>query len=323
MRFGAWSRGRSSARSSSPSDALRRMKAALQRVTDAVVAAVVRGAFALLRALGPDRASGLGGTVARTVGPLLPVHRVALDNLRHAFPEMPEEERRRVLREAWDNLGRTACEYVHMERIWDFDAARPNTGRVQISPESVERFERLRLDGKPALIFAAHLANWELPAIAAARHGLQAAALYRRPNNSIVAHDILALRAGSMGELIPAGIAAPIRMMEALDRGLHVGMLVDQRFGRGPRVEFLGRPAASNPLLARLARRFDCPVHGARAIRLPGGRFRLEVTEEIALPRDASGRVDIEAATALVNSIVAGWVREHPGQWLWMHRRWR
>jgi KDO2-lipid IV(A) lauroyltransferase len=261
--------------------------------------------------------------VARALGPLLPVHRVALDNLRHALPEMDEAGRRRVLREAWDNLGRTACEYVHMDGIYDFDEARPNAGRIQIAPEVTERFHRLRTDGKPALLFAAHLANWELPAIAAARHGLEAAVLYRRPNNSLVARDIAALRAGSMGELIPAGVAAPVRMMEALDRGLHVGMLVDQRFGRGPRVAFLGRPAASNPLLARLARRFNCPVHGARAIRLPGGRFRLEITEEVTLPRDAAGRVDIEAATALVNRIVEGWVREHPGQWLWMHRRWR
>ena len=299
------------------------MRDVLRRAADAAVVAVVRAAVALLRALGPDRASSVGGAAARALGPLLPAHRVALDNLRHAFPDMDEAERRRVLRESWDNLGRTACEYVHMDRIWDFDEARPNTGRIQIAPEVTERFDRLRTDGKPALIFAAHLANWELPAVAAARHGLQAAVLYRRPNNPFVARDVLALRAGSMGELIPAGVAAPVRMMEALDRGLHVGMLVDQRFGRGPRVEFLGRPAASNPLLARLARRFDCPVHGARAIRLPGGRFRLEITEEVALPRDASGRVDVEAATALVNGVVAGWVREHPGQWLWMHRRWR
>jgi lauroyl/myristoyl acyltransferase len=299
------------------------MKEALRRAADAAVAAVVRAVFAVLRSLGPDRAAAFGGAMARRLGPLLPVHRVAQDNLRGAFPDMPEAERRRVLREAWDNLGRTACEYVHMDRIWDFDEARPNAGRIEVEPESVERFERLRTDGKPALIFAAHLANWELPAIAAARHGLDAASLYRRPNNPFVARDILALRAGSMGELIPAGVMAPVRMMEALDRGAHVGMLVDQRFGRGPRVEFLGRPAASNPLLARLARRFDCPVHGVRAIRLPGGRFRLEITEEVALPRDASGRVDVVAATALVNGIVAGWVREHPGQWLWMHRRWR
>ena len=299
------------------------MTAALQRAADFAVAASVRAVFALLRALGPDFSAALGAFLAKAVGPWLPAHRVAIDNIRHAFPDMEEAERRAVIREAWDNLGRTSCEYVHMDRIWDFDEARPNAGRIEIAPGSQAVFERLREDGKPALLFAAHLANWELPAIAAARHGLEAAVLYRRPNNPFIARDILALRAGSMGELIPAGIAAPIRMMEALDRGAHVGMLIDQRFGRGPRVEFLGRQASSNPLLARLARRFDCPVHGARAIRLPGGRFRLEITEAVALPRDAAGRIDIDAATALLNGIVAGWVRELPGQWLWMHRRWR
>jgi len=88
-------------------------------------------------------------------------------------------------------------------------------------------------------------------------------------------------------------------------------------------VRFLGRTATANPLLARLARRFDCPVHGARAIRLPGNRFRLELTEAITLPRDARGVVDVDAATQAINDIIAGWIREYPGQWLWQHRRWR
>ncbi len=289
---------------------------------DRAVAALVRLLFALVRALGPDRAGALCAAVARRVGPLVKAHRIALANIAAAFPEMTAGQHARIAAEAWDNLGRTAAEYVHLERIWDFDPEGP-PGRIQIDPEVVERFLALREDGKPALFFAAHLANWELPAVAAARHGLPSAVLYRTPNNRAVAADIRRLREGLMGRLIAADVAAPIRMMEALDEGLHVGMLIDQRFGRGPQVPFLGRPAYSNPLLARLARRFDCPVHGARAIRLPGGRFRLELTEAVELPRDARGRVDVEAATALLNRIVEGWVREHPGQWLWMHRRWR
>ena len=64
-------------------------------------------------------------------------------------------------------------------------------------------------------------------------------------------------------------------------------------------------------------------MHGARAIRLPGGRFRLDLTEEIPMPRDAEGQIDVEAATAMINRVIEGWVREYPGQWLWMHRRWR
>lgn len=296
----------------------------LQRLADDALAALIRAAFVFVRALGPDRSAAAGAWTTRTLGPLFPAHRIARDNIRHAFPDKSEAERAAILREAWDNLGRVACEYVHMDRIWDFDPDKPNSGRVRISPATAQHFEELAVDGRPALIFGAHLANWEIPAIAATRHGLLSAVLYRTPNNRRVAADIVALRTPLMGRLIAASPMAPIAMMEALDEGLHVGMLIDQRFGRGPRVPFLGRPAASNPLLARLARRFpDAPVHGARVVREPGGRFLLELTERIDLPRAGNGQVDIDAATALLNRIVEGWIREHPGQWLWMHRRWR
>jgi KDO2-lipid IV(A) lauroyltransferase len=299
------------------------MKATLQRWSDETLAALIRGGLGLIRALGPDRASNIGAAAARTLGPLTSAHRIARENIDAAFPEKPAGERAGILRESWENLGRTACEYVHLGDLWDYDPDRPEPGRIELPARTVERFVALMEDGKPAIFFAAHLANWELPAVAAMKHGLPSAALYRTPNNGAVARDVLAMREPVMGTLIPAGPAAPVRMMEALDRGLHLGMLVDQRFGRGPRIRFLGREAPANPLLARLARRFDCPVHGARAIRLPGNRFRLELTEAVTLPRNAKGQVDIEAATQHVNDIVEGWVREHPGQWLWQHRRWR
>jgi KDO2-lipid IV(A) lauroyltransferase len=294
-----------------------------QRIGEEALALVVRGGFALLRALGPDAAGNLGARVARTFGPLVRAHRIARENIDAAFPEKSAAERAAILRESWENLGRTACEYVHLGEIFDYDTARPNAGRVEIPPESIAVFEKLRDDGKPALIFAAHLANWELPAVSAARYGLDAAALYRMPNNASIARDVQRMREGVMGRLIRADVSAPIRMMEALDEGLHLGMLIDQRFTRGPVVTFFGRQATANPLLARLARRFDCPVHGTRAIRLPGNRIRLEITDAIDLPRDAKGLVDVQAATQHLNDIVAGWIREHPGQWLWQHRRWR
>lgn len=299
------------------------MSGRLQRLGDEALAALVRGAFALVRVLGADRASNLGAAGARLIAPLAPQNRIARENIAAAFPEKTEAERAAILRESWENLGRTAAEYVHLGALWDWDPANPDAGRIELPPDSVARFRQLLEDGKPAMVFAAHLANWELPAVAAQRHGLPAAALYRTPNNRAIARDILAMRRPVMGELIPAGTAAPIRMMEALDAGLHLGMLVDQRFGRGPQVRFLGRTATANPLLARLARRFDCQVHGARAIRLPGNRFRLELTEAITLPRDARGVVDVDAATQAINDIIAGWIREYPGQWLWQHRRWR
>ena len=300
-----------------------RQRLVLLRITEPLVAGVVRAGFGLLRLLGPKLAPRIGAAVARSLGPLTSAHRIATENIRLAFPDRDAAWQAEVARQAWDNLGRTVCEYVHLAAIWDLDLRAPEAGRVFCDAATAERFVQLAEDGRGALVFAAHLANWEMPAVAAHGAGLAAAVLYRTPNNKRIAADILALRGPMMGRLISAGLLAPSRLAAALAEGLHVGMLVDQRFGRGPRVMFLGRQASANPLLANLARRFDVPVHGTRAIRLPDGRIRLELTEAIPMPRDATGAVDVALATQAVNSVIEGWVREYPGQWLWMHRRWR
>ena len=75
--------------------------------------------------------------------------------------------------------------------------------------------------------------------------------------------------------------------------------------------------------VARLLRQIECPIHGVRIIRLPGHRFRAELSEEIPPVRDASGQIDIQGTMQAVTSVVEGWVREYPDQWLWLHRRWR
>lgn len=283
---------------------------------------LVRSVFAFLRALGPERASNWGGTLARAIGPLLPVHRIALANLREAFPEKSEEERRRIARGAWENLGRTGAEYAHLDTLFDYDYFNPQPdARVEV--EGIEHFIALRDDSQPGLIFSAHLANWELPAICAARYGLDATAVFRAPNTPAVARAVHEVRSRTMGGLEAARQGAAFAMQGVLENGGHLGMLIDQHFTRGVTVPFFGRPALTNPILAKFARRFDCPVHGVRVIRLPNHRFRLELTPPLDLPRDANGEIDVPGAMAAMTAVVESWVREHPEQWLWMHRRWR
>ena len=81
--------------------------------------------------------------------------------------------------------------------------------------------------------------------------------------------------------------------------------------------------AKANPLLARLARQVDVPIYGVRVVRLPNRRFRGEISDEIKPVRDATGKIDIQGTTQAITSVIEGWVREHPEQWLWLHRRWR
>lgn len=283
---------------------------------------LVKGIFAFLRLLGPDRAGNLGAGLLRGVAPLIPANRTAIANIAAAFPEMSAEEREQIRRESWENLGRTVCEYPFLQELMDFDYENPDRpSRTEVV--GIENFIRLLDEKRPAIIFSAHLANWEMPAVAAARYGLDTTVVFRPPNNIAAARAVEVFRAGAMGKLLPSGPGAAGAMMTVLERGGCLGMLADQHLARGVVVPFMGRPALTNPVLAKLARRFNCDVLGARAIRLPGGRFRLELTAPLALPRDADGDVDVDAATAMITGVVESWVREYPGQWLWQHRRWR
>lgn len=303
---------------------LRQLRRGGKRAGNAVIGPVVIGLLKIMRLIDPDVMANVAGSFMRKVGPFLPEHRVARANLAAAFPEKSPGEIDRILRGSWDNLGRIGAEFAHLDRIWDYDPAAPKAdGRIQLAAGDIERFRTLLNDGKPALIFAAHLANWELPAVCAATYGLDSAVLYRRPNIASLSRWVTDTRSAIMGTLIATSLDAPVKLAEALERGAHVGMLVDQFYGRGVEVTFFGRRTPANPLLARLARHFDCPIHGARIVRLAGNRFRAELTEAITPARDAAGKIDIAGTTQIVMSIIEGWIREYPEQWLWQHRRWR
>jgi KDO2-lipid IV(A) lauroyltransferase len=294
---------------------------AFRRANDYVLAGLTRVLVRSLARMNPDTSSDFGGTWARWIGPWLPASQIGRANLRLAFPEKSDEERERILKGCWENLGRVAGEFVHLDKMWDYDDARPNAGRIETF--NVSRFIGLYTDNKPALIFTAHLANWELAAIAGRKYGLDSAVLFRPPNNPLIAELIHETRAGLMSQLVPAGSAAGMFMGAVLDRGGHLGMLVDQHRKPGARVKFFGRPCWANVTIARLARQYDCPVHGARVIRLPKNRFRLELTPALQLPRDAQGLIEVDQSMQTITTIIEGWVREHPEQWLWLHRRWR
>lgn len=126
-----------------------------------------------------------------------------------------------------------------------------------------------------------------------------------------------------MGRLVPTNLGAPTLLADELARGAHAGMLVDQHHSRGVDVTFFGRRTKANPFIARLARHIDCPIHGTRVVRLPDGRLRVDLSEAIEKPRDAQGELDVAATMQVITSVIEEWIREHPEQWLWLHRRWR
>jgi Kdo2-lipid IVA lauroyltransferase/acyltransferase len=307
--------------SSTQKVALRRLRRRVNTPRDVVFGVFGVGLLRLVRRSDPIQAAELTARLTRCVGPWTKYHRIGRENLAMAFPEKSRAERDALLMRVWENLGRTVGEYPHLDRLWDFDWEHPHEGRIVSDDAAV--FNQLRDDGRPGVIFAAHLGNWELPALLTALYEFKGGVVYRAPNNARLAAEVKRIREGLMGQLIPTGIEGVVMARSILEDGGHVGMLVDQHFRKGTPVTFFGRECLANPLLARLARLYDCPIVGVRVVRLPQHRFRIEAAGPIDPPRDARGRIDEQGTMQVITSIIEGWVREHPEQWLWLHRRWR
>jgi KDO2-lipid IV(A) lauroyltransferase len=300
-----------------------RMRRAIRRATMPVLGRMLGLLVDLIRNRDPDRTSRAAGRLMRAVGPWLRGNRVARANLKAAFPKKSDGEIELVLQGMWDNFGRVMAEYAFVDRLWDYDPDDPKPGRIVIDPPNLARATELRDKGQPVIYFGAHLANWELPPALAPAFGVPSAMLYRPPISDAIEGKIVKMRAKIMGELIPARPGAARRLLEAFRQGASIGMQIDQHFVGGVEVLFFGRKCKVNPLPARLARQFDCPIYGSRAIRLADGRFRLELTDPLRAPRDDSGKIDVAATMQMITWVAEGWVREHPEQWTWMHRRWR
>ena len=300
---------------------LRRLRRRVHAPRDVVFGVFGVRLLRLVRRFDPIKAAELSARLTRSVGPWTKYHRIGRENRAMAFPEKPQAERDAILMGVWENVGRTVAEYAHLDRLWDFDWEHPHRGRIVSDDADV--FNLMRDDGKPGVIFAAHLGNWELPALMTALYGFKGGVVYRAPNNARLAAEVKRIRAGLMGQLIQSGIEGVVVARSILEDGGHVGMLVDQHSRTGTPVTFFGRECLANPLVARLARLYECPIVGVRVVRLLQRRFRIDAAGPIDPPRDTKGRIDEQRTMQVITSIIEGWVGEHPEQWLWLHRRWR
>jgi KDO2-lipid IV(A) lauroyltransferase len=240
--------------------------------------------------------------LARAIGDLswlLRIRRaVTLDNLRHAFPELPEAERRRIARGAYRNMALAALESLTAPAQ---ERGAPDRRLVW---KNRELLERAAGEGRGVLVATAHIGSWELLGTALAREGLPLHAVVR-PLRGALNQRIVRARLDSGLRLIPARGA--IRgMLRALAEGGVVCMLIDQvmPLEKGVFVPFFGRPASTSPGLSAAARRTGAPVFVAVSIR-------------------HGDSLHIRAHTAEITAALERLIRQHPEQWLWLHRRWK
>ena len=279
--------------------------------------ALALGAF--FRLVGIDAASAIAGKFTRMVGPLIsPIQHRGRVNLKIAFPDMPDSEAAAILRDVWENLGRTTAEFAHLAM---FD---PETDPCRVEIVGRERLQAIAQGGRPAIFVSGHFGNWEVMSIALHALGVDYGVIYRAANNPLIDGLIIKERARVMSRRqIPKGKRGGRDMIDALKSGASLAMLVDQKLNTGGIASpFFGKPAQTAPAAARLSLKYDAPVIPIEIERLTGSRFRVSAHEPIEFRASGDVGADTQALTDLINFEIEKMIRARPGQWLWLHRRW-
>lgn len=199
-----------------------------------------------------------------------------------------------------------------------------------MDPACGEALLRAAARGRGVILATAHTGNWDLSACAAAQWITRAAGgarlhvVTKRLSWRALDRYWQRLRA-ERGVVLADAIGAATYVRDALSAGDFTAMLIDQVPERGSGVAiapFLGAPALHDLGPALLAARARVPLLLVLGHREPDGRHRLELAAAID-PEDLRGKGAIERATATMASALEGFVRAHPAQWLWLHRRWK
>jgi KDO2-lipid IV(A) lauroyltransferase len=241
---------------------------------------------------------------------------VALDNLRHAFPELDEKERRRIARAAYVNMAYAVMEGLSSPYLSEEEIAKAvvtdNWAPVQAALDA----------GKGLLAATAHIGSWELLGEVVARRGVKLHAVVRKLKGGLNAQIVESRRRSGMQLISPRG--AVLSSVRALKRGAMVAMLVDQVLpaDRGVFVPFFGRPACTTPALSMAAVSSGAPVFLMLSIR-EEDHLRLFVEGPIPVPNTGDRERDIVEHTAAVTQAIERYIRRYPDQWLWLHRRWK
>lgn len=284
-----------------------RVEYAFLRIVAAVCAVLPEGLA--------DRAgAALGWTVAR-VG--RPRWKVVSEHLRLAFPEKNAAWRRKVARRCYVHLG---AEGVAVFRMAGMSA---RALRERTTVVGLEILEAAAREGRGVIVVSAHLGNWEVGGAAVVARGCPMDIVVARQRNGLFDRYLTRSRERLGFGIIPRGEARS-GVLSSLREGRAVGIMGDQDArSAGVFADFFGRPASTARGPAVLAQRSGAEVVTLFAIRLPGWRPRYRVHIEPLAVAWGGRSEQIAALTQAFTTRIEERVRDYPGQYLWLHRRWK
>jgi KDO2-lipid IV(A) lauroyltransferase len=248
-----------------------------------------------------------------------PLRRAAETNLQIAFPEISEKKRDEVIRRMVQQVGWMAAEFSQLPKY-----RRENIENIVVI-DGFENFDAARRRGKGVLFLTGHMSAWELSSFAHALYGYPLHFLVRPVSNRRIDALVNHYRCLSGNRPIDKNKSARA-ILKVLGEAGTVGILMDHNtsLDEGVFVNFFGVPASTSSGLARLALRTGAAV-------VPGflwwdasrRKYRLRFEPAVELSRSDDEEADVHENTQRFTRVIEDFVRAHPDQWLWVHKRWK
>ena len=248
-----------------------------------------------------------------------PLRRAAMFNLRLAFPDWTDAQRRRAIRGMVRQIGWMAGEFSQFPKY--------TRERIEsiVVVDGFENFDAVRRRGKGVLFLTGHMSAWELAPFAQALYGYPLHFLVRPIANQRVDALINGYRCRAGNQPIDKNRSARA-ILKVLGEGGTVGVLADHNtdIEESVFVDFFGVSASTTSGLARLALRTDAAVvPGFLSWDAARRKYRLRFEPAVELARTGDEDADVIENTARFTRVIEDFVRAHPDQWLWVHRRWK
>jgi Kdo2-lipid IVA lauroyltransferase/acyltransferase len=260
--------------------------------------------------------AAFGRLVQKAAGKL---NRTGKRNLQIALPDLNEAEQEKILRGCFESLGRQLGLVAHFK---DFT---PEKVRNLLEIEGREYYDHAAETGRGILFFTGHFGSWEIfnlvPYAFAER---QMNILVRRIDNAKVENYVESLRTRFGARTIDKKTSART-MFRLLQNGELLGIVADlnAQEHEGVFVDFFGLPASTTTGLAKLALRTDAIVLPAFAIWQPEKqKYLLKLEPPVDYEKTGDGDADVRELTQKVTKVIENFVRRHPEQWMWVHKRW-
>ena len=271
--------------------------------------------FVIFKILGLKLASIISSNIFILFGPIFRSNKIVFSNLKIAFPNIDENQKKQILKKMWFNYGKIFAEYMFIK---DFRHNEKYSAKISI--ENKDIIEKIKKDNEQVIFISGHFNNFELMAMQIEKLGIKLTALYRPLNNPYLNPIMEKIRKKYIcKKQVKKGISGTKDLLLDFKDGSSIALMIDQRVSQGIRSNLFNKEALTTTIPAQFIKKFKIRIVPVHVERQRDNDFKIKFFK----PVNFSNEESIETITFKLNKILEEMIIKNPEQWIWTHNRWK